>query len=97
MADRPTDGQAQAEAKMASDKASEKASKGAEAANETIAQFRGAAQQQGLSALKAAQDRYEAAKDLTAKKTGEATDSATAAKDQTVEYAAQTKDSYAVS
>jgi len=62
------------EASKKSEAASAKAQQGTDAALETIGQYRGAAQEQGMSALRGAQDRYQSAKDTAAQKTGDTAD-----------------------
>ena len=77
----------------ARDEAREHAAKGTEAAKDSAKEFKGAAQQGGLSVMKGAEDRYESAKDYTKQKSGEVADSAKATKDSAVDSAAETKDS----
>lgn len=59
------------DASKKSEAASAKAQQGTDAALETIGQYRGKAQEQGISALRGAQDRYQSAKNTAAQKTGE--------------------------
>ncbi len=68
-----------------------------DAALESIAQARGVVQEQGFSIFRAAQERYQAAKDATARRRQETADSVGAAKDQTAKSAGQTKDATAES
>lgn len=58
------------------DEASKKTQQGTDAALESIGQYRGAAQEQGMAALRGAQDRYQSAKETSAQKTGETADAA---------------------
>ncbi len=84
------------EAEKAREQAAEKARRSAEAAREAAFELKEAVKEQGVATLKAVQDEVQAAKDIAAKKTQEAADAAAAAKDQTIEYAVQTKEAAAV-
>ena len=64
------------EANTRSQQAAENVQQGSDAALNTIGQYRNAAQEQGMSALKGAQDRYQSAKETGAQKTGETADAA---------------------
>jgi len=81
-----------AEANQARDEAREHGQKGSEAAKETAQEYKGAVQQEGLSMLKGAEDRYDSAKEYTKQKSGQAADTAVAAKDEAVDTAAAAKD-----
>lgn len=85
-----------AEANKARDEAREHGSKGTEAAKESAAQYKGAVQQEGLSALKGAEDRYETAKDYTMEKSGQAVDTASAAANDATDTVVDAKNSVAV-
>lgn len=62
------------EANMRTEAASDKTKQGTDAALDSIAQFRGAAQEQGNAALQGAHDRYQAAKEVSAQKGNETAD-----------------------
>lgn len=64
------------EASKRSEGAAEKAQQGSDAALETIGQYRAAAQEQGVAALRGAEHRYRAVKETTAHKAGETADAA---------------------
>jgi hypothetical protein len=85
------------ESNKAGEEAREHAAKGTEAAKESVHEYKGAAQKEGLAAMKGAEGRYESAKEYTKQKSGEIADSAKDTKDSAVDSTVRAKDSVTVS